>query len=280
MPFITVGHENSGDIELYFEDHGTGQPVVLIHGFPLNCQSWERQAAALLEAGYRVIAYDRRGFGQSSKPTIGYDCDTFAHDLDAILDALGLQDVILVGFSMGTGEVARYLGRYGSSKVAKVAFLAPLQPFLLQTEDNAGGVPQSVFDGIVASATDDRYAFLTQFFQNYYNLDENLGTRISEDAVRHSWNVAVGASWFATTAVVPTWYEDFRSDIARIDVPALILQGTVDRILPIDVTGRRFHQAVPAADYIEIDGAPHGLFWTHSAEVNEALVGFLGKASA
>jgi non-heme chloroperoxidase len=280
MPYITVGHENSGDIELYFEDHGTGQPVVLLHGFPLNGQSWERQEAALLQAGYRVIAYDRRGFGQSSKPTTGYDCDTFAHDLDAVLDALGLQDAILVGFSMGTGEVARYLGRYGSSKVAKVAFLAPLQPFLLQTDGNAGGVPQSVFDGIVTAATDDRYAFLTQFFQNFYNLDENLGTRISEDAVRHSWNVATSASWFATTAVVRTWYEDFRSDIARIDVPALILQGTADRILPIDATGRRFHQALPAADYVEIDGAPHGLLWTHSDEVNTALIGFLGKASA
>jgi non-heme chloroperoxidase len=280
MPYITVGHENSGDIELYFEDHGVGQPVVLLHGFPLNGQSWERQEAALLQAGYRVIAYDRRGFGQSSKPTTGYDCDTFAHDLDAVLDALGLQDAILVGFSMGTGEVARYLGRYGSSKVAKVAFLAPLQPFLLQTDGNAGGVPQSVFDGIVAAATGDRYAFLTQFFQNFYNLDENLGTRISEDAVRHSWNVATSASWFATTAVVRTWYEDFRSDIARIDVPALILQGTADRILPIDATGRRFHQALPAADYVEIDGAPHGLLWTHSDEVNTALIGFLGKASA
>jgi non-heme chloroperoxidase len=280
MPYITVGRENSGDIELYFEDHGTGQPVVLLHGFPLNGQSWERQEAALLQAGYRVIAYDRRGFGQSSKPTTGYDCDTFAHDLDAVLDALGLQDAILVGFSMGTGEVARYLGRYGSSKVAKVAFLAPLQPFLLQTDGNAGGVPQSVFDEIVAAATGDRYAFLTQFFQNFYNLDENLGTRISEDAVRHSWNVATSASWFATTAVVRTWYEDFRSDIARIDVPALILQGTADRILPIDATGRRFHQALPAADYVEIDGAPHGLLWTHSDEVNTALIGFLGKASA
>jgi non-heme chloroperoxidase len=280
MPYITVGHENSGDIELYFEDHGAGQPVVLLHGFPLNGQSWERQEAALLQAGYRVIAYDRRGFGQSSKPTTGYDCDTFAHDLDAVLDALGLQDAILVGFSMGTGEVARYLGRYGSSKVAKVAFLAPLQPFLLQTDGNDGGVPQSVFDGIVAAATGDRYAFLTQFFQNFYNLDENLGTRISEDAVRHSWNVATSASWFATTAVVRTWYEDFRSDIARIDVPALILQGTADRILPIDATGRRFHQALPAADYVEIDGAPHGLLWTHSDEVNTALIGFLGKASA
>jgi non-heme chloroperoxidase len=280
MPFITVGRENSGDIELYFEDHGTGQPVVLLHGFPLNGRSWERQEAALLQAGYRVIAYDRRGFGQSSKPTTGYDCDTFAHDLDAVLDALGLHDVILVGFSMGTGEVARYLGRYGSSKVAKVAFLAPLQPFLLQTDGNAGGVPQSVFDGIVAAATDDRFAFLTQFFQDFYNLDENLGTRISEDAARHSWNVATSASWFATTAVVRTWYEDFRSDIARIDVPALILQGTADRILPIDATGRPFHQALPAADYVEIDGAPHGLLWTHSGEVNTALIGFLGKASA
>jgi non-heme chloroperoxidase len=280
MPFITVGHENSGDIDLYYEDHGSGQAVVLIHGYPLNGHSWERQEAALLRAGYRVIAYDRRGFGRSSQPTVGYDYNTFAHDLDLVLTALELQDAVLVGFSMGTGEVARYLARYGSARIAKAVFLAPLQPFLLETDDNPDSVPQSVFDEIVAGATDDRYAFLTQFFHNFYNLDENLGTRISEEALRQSWNVAAGASWFATIAVVRSWYEDFRADVAAIDVPALIVQGTADRILPIDVTGRRLHRALPAAHYVEIQGAPHGLLWTHADGVNTALLGFLGRTMA
>jgi peroxiredoxin len=275
MPFLTVGHENSADIRLHYEDHGVGRPVVLIAGYPLDGRSWERQEAALLGEGYRVISYDRRGFGRSSKPTVGYDYDTLAHDLGILLDVLGLRDVVLVGFSMGTGEVARYLGRHGSDRVAKAAFLAPLQPFLLQTEDNPTGVPQDVFDGIGAAASGDRYAFYTQFFRDFYNLDENLGSRVSPDAVGSSWTVAAGSSWFASVAVVPAWLEDFRGDIATIDVPALIVQGTSDRILPIDATGRAFHRALPGAEYVEIDGAPHALIWTHADEVNKSLLAFL-----
>jgi non-heme chloroperoxidase len=277
MPFITVGHENSADVRLFYEDHGVGQPVVLIHGYPLDARSWERQEAALLGGGYRVISYDRRGFGRSSKPTVGYDYDTFAQDLDTILDVLGLRDAVLVGFSMGTGEVARYLGRYGSDRIAKAVFVAPLQPFLLQTADNPTGAPQAVFDGISVAATDDRYAFFTQFFKDFYNLDENLGTRVSEEVVRSSWNIAAGSSWYASAAVVPAWLEDFRSDIRAVDVPALIVQGTHDRILPIDATGRPFHAALPAADYIEVEGAPHGLIWTHADEINESVIAFLAK---
>jgi peroxiredoxin len=275
MPLLTVGHENSADIRLHYEDHGVGRPVVLIAGYPLDGRSWERQEAALLGEGYRVISYDRRGFGRSSKPTVGYDYDTLAQDLGILLDFLGLRDVVLVGFSMGTGEVARYLGRHGSDRVAKAAFLAPLQPFLLQTEDNPTGIPQHVFDGIGAAAADDRYAFYTQFFRDFYNLDENLGSRVSPDAVGSSWTVAAGSSWFASVAVVPAWLEDFRGDIATIDVPALIVQGTSDRILPIDATGRAFHRALPGAEYVEIDGAPHALIWTHADEVNKSLLAFL-----
>ncbi|MEU6784987.1 alpha/beta hydrolase [Nonomuraea angiospora] len=277
MAYIKVGTENGTDIELYYEDHGTGRPVVLIHGYPLDGHSWEKQSAALLEAGYRVITYDRRGFGQSSQPTIGYDYDTFAADLNTVLETLDLTDVTLVGFSMGTGEVGRYLGRYGSGRVAKAAFLASLEPFLLQTEDNPTGVPQEVFDGISAAATADRYAWFTEFYKNFYNTDENLGGRLSEEALRNSWNVAAGASWYASSAVVPTWLTDFRGDLAAIDVPALILHGTGDRILPIDATAREFHKRVPQADYVEIEGAPHGLLWTHAHEVNEALLTFLAK---
>lgn len=277
MSTITVGTENSTPIELSYEDHGSGQPVVLIHGYPLNGRSWEKQSAALLEAGYRVITYDRRGFGLSSQPTTGYDYDTFAADLNTVLETLDVQDAVLVGFSMGTGEVARYLSTYGSERVAKAAFLASLEPFLLQTDDNAAGVPASVFEGIEQTAKADRYAWFDDFYQNFYNLDENLGSRISEAAVRASWNVAASASWFASSAVVQSWLTDFRGDIEKIDVPALILHGTADRILPIDATAREFTKRLPDADYVEIEGAPHGLLWTHGAEVNEALLAFLAK---
>jgi non-heme chloroperoxidase len=275
MPYITVGTENSAPIELYYEDHGEGQPVVLIHGYPLDGHSWEKQARAILDNGYRVIAYDRRGFGRSSQPTTGYDFDTFAADLKAVLDTLDLTDVVLVGFSMGTGEVGRYLGAYGSDRVAKAAFLASLEPYLLQADDNPTGVPASVFEGIEQSAISDRFAWFDDFYQNFYNLDENLGSRISEAAVRGSWQVATAASWYASSAVVHTWHTDFRADIEKIDVPALILHGTADRILPIDATGREFTKRLPDARYVEIEGAPHGLLWTHADEVNEALLGFL-----
>jgi peroxiredoxin len=278
MAFITVGTENSTDIELYFEDHGTGQPVVLIHGYPLDGSSWEKQTAALLDAGYRVIAYDRRGFGKSSKPTEGYDYDTFAADLNTLLTTLDLNDAVLVGFSMGTGEVARYLSTYGSARVAKAAFLGSLEPFLLQTEDNPGGVPQSVFDGLTEAVTADRYAFFTEFFKNFYNTDTFLGTpRLSHEALSASWNLAAAAGATASVEAQPTWLTDFRADIPNIKVPALILHGTADNILPIDSTGRLFAKALPSAEYVEIDGAPHGLLWTHAAEVNEALLRFLAK---
>ncbi|GAA2211804.1 bromoperoxidase [Nonomuraea monospora] len=278
MAYITVGTENTTPIELYYEDRGSGQPVVLIHGYPLDGHSWEKQAAALLDAGYRVITYDRRGFGRSSQPAKGYDYDTFAADLDLVLRTLDLHDVVLAGFSMGSGEVARYLGTYGTARVAKAAFLGSLQPFLLKTGDNPTGVDQSVFDGILAAATADRYAYFDNFYADFYNTDENLGTRISEAALRASWNVAVGASAYASVAAVPTWITDFRADVTAIaesNLPALIVHGTADRILPIDATARVFRGLVPAATYVEIEGAPHGLLWTHAAEVNEALLAFL-----
>ncbi|MGW7446267.1 alpha/beta fold hydrolase [Kitasatospora sp. NPDC054795] len=276
MPYITVGQENSTPIDLYYEDHGSGQPVVLIHGFPLDGHSWERQSAALLDAGHRVITYDRRGFGQSSQPTTGYDYDTFAADLHTLLETLDLRDAVLVGFSMGTGEVARYVSRYGSGRIAKAAFLGSLEPCLLKTDDNPEGAgPKDFFDGIVAAVKADRYAYYTAFYRDFYNLDENLGSRISEEAVRNSWNVAASGGFFAAAAAPSTWYTDFRADIPRIDVPALILHGTADRILPIDSTGRPFHRALPSAEYVEVEGAPHGLLWTHAEEVNAALLAFL-----
>ena len=279
MGYITVGEENSTPIEVYYEDQGSGQPVVLIHGYPLNGPSWELQTRDLLHAGYRVITYDRRGFGQSSKIGTGYDYDTFAADLNTVLQTLDLHDIVLVGFSMGTGELARYVSRYGHERVAKLAFLASLEPFLVAREDNPEGVPQEVFDGIEAAAKGDRYAWYTQFFSNFYNLEENLGSRISAEAVTGSWNVAISSAPVAAYAVVSSWIEDFRSDVEAVrdsGKPALILHGTADNILPIDATARRFRQALPDAQYVEIEGAPHGLLWTHAQEVNTALRTFLG----
>ncbi len=276
MAYITVGTENSADIDLFYTDQGTGQPVVLIHGFPLNGESWGKQAAALLDAGFRVVTYDRRGFGDSSKAGAGYDYDTFAADLHALMEDLDLRDAVLVGFSMGTGEVVRYLSRYGADRVAKAVFIGCLQPYLLQTEDNPGGAgPQEFFDGISADVRADRYAFLTGFFTNFYNLDENLGARISQEALDASFQVGNRAGNVAIAAAPLTWPTDFREDIPAVTVPALIVHGTADNILPIDVTARRLAALLPEADFVEIDGAPHGLLWTHADEVNAALLGFV-----
>ncbi|WP_410671357.1 alpha/beta fold hydrolase [Amycolatopsis sp. cmx-4-68] len=275
MGTITVGTEGSTDVELSYEDHGSGRPVVLIHGYPLDGQSWEKQTAALVEAGHRVITYDRRGFGRSSKTMTGYDYDTFAGDLNRVLTELDLRDVVLVGFSMGSGEVARYLGTHGSERVAKAAFLSGLPPFLLQTDDNPTGVPQSVFDGIAEQAEADRFAWYESFFVDFFNTDETLGSRLSEAALRANWVTAIGSAPVAAYACVPTWLTDFRADLERIDVPSLILHGTADRILPIDATAREFRRRLPGARYVEIDGAPHGLLLTHAAEVNAALIAFI-----
>ena len=278
MGSIVVGTENSVDIALHYEDRGAGRPIVLIHGYPLDGDSWEAQVPPLLDAGHRVITYDRRGFGRSSQPSVGYDYDTFAADLNTILETLDLRDVTLVGFSMGTGEVARYLARFGSSRVAKAVFLGSLEPYLLITDDNPDGAgPQEFFQGIADTVAKDRYAYFTEFYKDFYNLDENLGSRISEDSVRNAWNVAAGSGSLASAKAPLTWPTDFRADIEKIDVPALIVHGTADRILPIDATGRRFAKALPSADYVEIEGAPHGMLTTHAAEVNDALLAFLAK---
>ena len=238
MPYIKVGKENSTDIELCYQDHGSGDPVVLIHGYPLSGASWEKQVPALLAAGHRVITYDRRGFGNSSQPTTGYNYDTFAEDLQKLVTRLKLRNFSLVGFSMGGGEVARYIGKYGSKGVSKAVIIGGVPPFLLKTADNPEGVDGSVFDGIQKAVAADRYAFFTDFFRNFYNTDVFLGKRISEHAVQASWNVAASASATASFACVPTWYEDFRNDLARIDVPTLVIHGDSDRIVPIDIQRR------------------------------------------
>jgi pimeloyl-ACP methyl ester carboxylesterase len=280
MPYITVGTENSGDINLYYEDHGSGDPVVLIHGYPLSGTSWEKQLPVLLAAGHRVITYDRRGFGRSSQPTTGYNYDTFAEDLHKVISHLKLRNFSLAGFSMGGGEVARYIGKYGSKGLKKAVIIGGIPPFLLKTADNPEGVDASVFEGIEKAVAADRYAFFTEFFKNFYNTDVHGGKRISEQAVQASWNVAVCASATASLACVPTWHEDFRQDVARIDVPALVIHGDCDRIVPLAAAGKRTASLIKGAKLAVIQDGPHAVAWTHADEVNAELVNFLGKEAA
>ncbi|MFJ5266603.1 alpha/beta fold hydrolase [Streptomyces sp. NPDC088387] len=274
MPHVTVGRENTAPVELYYEDHGRGRPVVLIHGFPLSGRAWERQERALLAAGRRVITYDRRGFGRSGRPTTGYDYDTFAADLDHLLTALDLEDVDLAGHSMGSGEIARYLGTYGSARVRRAAIVSGILPHLLRTPQTPDGVPQETFDEIATALTNDRFAYFTEWNKNFFNLDETLGSRISAEVVQDAWNTAVSASATGTIACVATWHTDFRGDLPKIDVPVLILHGTADRILPIDACGPRAHDLIKDSRYFPIQGAGHGLCWTHATEVNTHLVDF------
>ncbi|PYV93249.1 MAG: alpha/beta hydrolase [Acidobacteria bacterium] len=280
MPYVNVGKENSGDIDLYYEDHGLGNPVVLIHGYPLSGASWEKQVPALLSAGNRVITYDRRGFGKSSQPTAGYNYDTFAEDLHKVVTGLKLLDFALVGFSMGGGEVARYIGKYGSKGVNSAVIIGGIPPFLLKTAGNPEGVDGSVFEGIQKAVGADRYAFFTEFFKNFYNTDVLLGKRISEQAVQASWNVAVGASATASLACVPTWHEDFRNDLAGIDVPTLVIHGDADRIVPLAASGQRTAKLIKGALLVAIKDGPHAVNWTHAEEVNHELVNFLEKGVA
>jgi pimeloyl-ACP methyl ester carboxylesterase len=273
--YINVGQENSTPIELYYEDHGSGPPVVLIHGWPLSGRSWEKQLTALVAAGRRVITYDRRGFGKSSQPATGYEYDTFAEDLHKLVTTLELRDFALVGFSMGGGEVARYLGTYGTERVRKAVFMAAVPPFLLKTPDNPGGVDISLFDGIKKGITTDRLAFLSQFLANFYNVDVLRGKQISDEVVRDSWNIASGASPIGTLQCVTAWYTDFRKDLPKIDVPTLIIHGDSDRILPIEVTGKATQAAIKGSRLVTVKGGPHGLNWTHADEVNRELVSFL-----
>jgi non-heme chloroperoxidase len=280
MPYVKLGKENSSDIDLYYEDHGSGNPVVLIHGYPLSGASWEKQLPVLLDAGHRVITYDRRGFGKSSQPTTGYNYDTFAEDLHKLVTKLKLRDFALVGFSMGGGEVARYLGKYGSKGVNKAVIISGVPPFLLKTPDNPEGVDGSVFEGIQKAVVADRYAFFTDFFKNFYNTDLLLGKRVSEQAVQASWNVAAGASATASLACVPTWHEDFRNDLGRIDVPTLVIHGDADRILPITASGLRTAKLIKGARLSVVKDGPHCITWTHAEEVNAELASFLGKGAA
>jgi non-heme chloroperoxidase len=275
MSTITVGKENSTAIELYYEDHGAGAPVVLIHGWPLSGASWEKQTSALLNAGHRVITYDRRGFGRSSKPAAGYDYDTFAADLETVLKTLDLRNVALVGFSMGSGEVTRYLGKYGAGRIRKAVLIGTLGPYLVKAADNPEGVEASVFEGIRKAIRADRPAFLLEFLHNFYNYDVTGGKLVSDRVIEDNWNVAAGASPIGTLACVDAWIEDFRADLPRNTVPTLIIHGDADRILPPDATSRRQVKMIKDAKLVELPGGPHGILWTHGDQVSQELIRFL-----
>jgi non-heme chloroperoxidase len=276
MSYLSVGEENSGSIDLYYEDHGSGSPVVLIHGYPLSGRAWDKQLPVLLEAGHRVITYDRRGFGKSSQPAVGYDYDTFAADLAALIDQLDLHDATLVGHSMGTGEVTRYLGSYGSARVARAVLISPIPPFLLGADDNPEGLPAGVFDDFMKEAKADPPAWMKGFLDSFYNIDEYGGSLVSDQAFQASWNIAAGASAIATVACIPTWETDFRQDLPKIDVPTLVVHGDADRILPYEKTGKRLPGLIKDMELVTIEGGPHAIAWTHVLQVNRALLQFIG----
>jgi pimeloyl-ACP methyl ester carboxylesterase len=275
MNTIKVGQENSQPIELYYEDHGSGSPVVLIHGWPLNGDAWEKQTAALLAAGHRVITYDRRGFGRSSKPGVGYNYDTFAADLEALLSALNLTDVSLVGHSMGTGEITRYIGKYGTKRLRKAVLIGTIGPYLVKTADNPDGVDRKGFEDTKAALKADRPATLREFLKNFYSVGGEDGKRVSEQVMDANWAVAIGASPIGTLACVDSWLEDFRNDILRNVVPTMIIHGDDDRILPADATSRRQAKLIKNVKFVELKGASHGLTWTRADEINAQLVPFL-----
>ncbi len=278
MATITVGTENTTSIDLYYEDHGSGPAVVLISGWPFDSRSWEPQVQTLLTAGYRVIAYDRRGFGRSSRPAGGYDFTTLAADLDKLLTTLDLQEVTLVGLSLGTGEVARYIGVNGTQRLRSCVFIESLAPSFVKSADNPTGVDQAGVDGVQQAIRHDRPAWLTGLLGDMLNLDELLGKRVSEEAVRNLWNAGADASPLATWACPVTWLEDFHDDLKNVDIPALVLHGTADRILSIEGQGRRMHAALPDARYVEIEGGPHLMCLSHAEEVNRELLAFLGAS--
>jgi len=276
VPYIKVGDENSSSIKIYYEDHGAGAPVVLIHGYPLSGRAWDKQLAPLLEAGRRVITYDRRGFGNSSQTGVGYDYDTFAADLKTLMDELDLRDATLVGHSMGTGEVTRYLGVYGSARVARGVLVSPIPPFLLQADDNPEGLPKSLFDGFVEAAKSDPPAWMKGFLDSFYNADVYRGTLVSDEAYQNSLNIATSASALAAVACIPTWGTDFRADLPKIDVPMLVIDGDADRVLPFEKTGKRLPGLIENVKLTVIEGGPHAIAWTHTDQVNKALLDFIG----
>jgi non-heme chloroperoxidase len=275
MPFVTVGKEYSSDVRIHFEEYGRGKPVILIHGYPQSGRAWERQIPALVEAGYRAIIYDRRGFGLSSQPWNNYNFDVFAEDLHKLIGSLNFRGVTLVGHSMGAGEVARYIGKYGTENVEKAVFIAGVPPYLLKTADNPEGLDGATFENIKAILAADRPAFMSKFCREFYNADV-LTEALMGDTVTHAgWSVSVDASPKADRVCVDTWVTDFREDVKRIDIPTLVIQGDSDRIVPLEASGARLPELIRDCKLVVIKGGPHGIGWTHADQVNQALIRFL-----
>ena len=275
MAHLKVGEENGSPINIYYEDRGSGKPVVLIHGWPLDGGSWERQSFALLAAGYRVITYDRRGFGRSSAPSEGYDYNTMAGDLDKLIEALDLKDVAIVGFSMGGGEVARYMGKYNQGRVTKAVFMSSIAPALRKDGSNPDGVDPKVFEDIKQKIEKDRFEFLESFANMFYNHSLLSSTHTSAALLHHFQRVAALSSYGAMLTCVDAWLEDFRDDVRSIDVPVLVIHGDADQTIPFENSGARIQALVPSAILHVVEGGPHGLNWTHATEVNKALLQFL-----
>ncbi len=278
MPFVQVGNENSAPVELYYEDHGSGSPVVLIHGWPLSGRSWERQVLALVEAGHRVITYDRRGFGKSSQPWEGYDYDTFAADLDVLLTQLDLRGATLVGFSMGGGEVVRYISRYGTDRVSKAVLAAAVPPYLYKSEGNPeGGLDDATIQQFQGAVREDRIAFLDQFISNFFAAGDR-NDLMSEPGRLYHREIAEFASPKGTLDCIGAFsYTDFRSEVANISVPTLVIHGDSDAIVPFEVSGKRSHEAIADSSLVVIEGAPHGFNATHAEQFNRALIDFLAR---
>ena len=275
MPRLATGTENGNPVELHYTNQGTGAPVVLIHGWPLSSRSWESQVPVLVEAGYRVITYDRRGFGQSSQPWEGYDYDTFAADLAALLDHLDVTGATLVGFSMGGGEVVRYLSTYGAQRVAKAVLASAVPPYLYKSEDNPdGGLDDATIAGFQAGIKADRPAFLDGFTTQFFSAGKKL--TVSEPQRQYAWSLALPASPKGTLDCVAAFGRtDFRADVAKVSVPTLVIHGDSDAIVPFEVSGARSAAAIPGAQLVVIKDGPHGINASHADEFNAALLAFL-----
>ena len=278
MPYVTVATQDDQPVELYYETQGTGKPVILIHGWPLSGRAWEAQLPALVAAGYQVITYDRRGFGQSSKPWNGYDYDTLAEDLKGLMEALDLQDATIVGFSMGGGEVARYLGKYGSERVSKAVLASAVPPYLFKADDNPdGGLEESDIQGFLNGVSDDRIAFLNDFTKNFFTPKDGK-LLVSKPMRLYNRDIAAFASAKATLDCVKSFsYTDFRDDLKAFDVPTLVIHGDADQIVPIEASGERSHDMIADSRLHVIEGGPHGINVTHSEEFNKALIAFLNN---
>ncbi|WP_405396500.1 alpha/beta fold hydrolase [Maribacter sp. Asnod2-G09] len=277
MPFIT-NTKAKEQVDIFYEDYGSGQPVILIHGWPLSRKSWEQQVWKIVEEGYRCISYDRRGFGTSSSPWDSYDYSALASDLNTIIEELDLKDAVIVGFSMGGGEVVRYLTDYGSSRIAKAVLISSIVPLVKQKPDNPAGVPEEALDGIIDALQKDRVGFLKEFSKGFYNFEENKGKRISQAQLDYDFTIASFASPRATIQAALAWmHTDFRPELKNVTVPTLIVHGDADATVPIETSAKQAHEGIKYSTYEVIKGAPHGLNVTHPDELNEILISFLKK---